>query len=237
MTEDNSDEESIVQDAIDAFRLPVPTDLPWSDASTFSPTRNEPSNAVQPSSPPEKSNSSSDSSDQSNEAGSIEILFVNRALPELTFLHDEIVVRNTYLKRFSDLFSTSNLFVVDVGANIGLFVLFLDRVCVMFGKTGRVSVLAIEPVPSTCSLLRRNLESGSSNFEIVVAECAVGNLGVEARTIRHYRQMPGNSTFHAVAKQHGPHRDFLRDTTIYRDSEDISVRVRTLDQVLASNTC
>ena len=78
-------------------------------------------------------------------------------------------------------------FVVDVGAHIGLFAMFVT------GRAPRAEILAFEPSPETAALLRRNLELHHLT-NVAVREVALG--AVDERDVRftHYPMAPGNST-------------------------------------------
>jgi FkbM family methyltransferase len=65
------------------------------------------------------------------------------------FLHHEIFVQNCYLRHGVELREGATIF--DVGANIGMFDLFLARALRDF------TLFAFEPIPQTFELLRRNV--------------------------------------------------------------------------------
>jgi FkbM family methyltransferase len=76
---------------------------------------------------------------------------------------------------------------VDVGANIGLFSLWL---C---GSTPGARVIAVEPAPPNVDLLVRNLHRAGLSHHIHVVRAALG--AASGRGVLHYYPcMPGNST-------------------------------------------
>jgi hypothetical protein len=76
---------------------------------------------------------------------------------ECEFLFDEIFTRQAYLGdgwlKLPSLEGTSSATVVDCGANIGLFSLWCLTQC----RAAAIEVVAIEPAPPCCEVLRRNL--------------------------------------------------------------------------------
>jgi FkbM family methyltransferase len=84
-------------------------------------------------------------------------------------------------------------FIVDVGANIGLFSLYMKQ------KYPQSKILAFEPVPE-------NFEALSKNLKLHGAEDVVTyqyGLGTEPATsiITYFPRAPGNSTFHPQTKE------------------------------------
>ena len=81
---------------------------------------------------------------------------------ECEFLYDEIFTRQAYLGgwlKLPSLDGTSSATVVDCGANIGLFSLW----CLSHCPATAVEVVAIEPAPPACEVLRRNLAAYTVN--------------------------------------------------------------------------
>lgn len=236
-SEDSDDDDEIDEDALGLFRLPIPPDVlrfaelgsrPSSvDANSFS---NGLSDALK------EGNEKIDASHE--EIEQLEVLYVNKGVSELAFLHDEIIVRNVYLKHFPDLFrglsSESTLNVVDIGANVGLFLLFLDRLWCSScrGRPGPLRALAVEPSPRTVEALTRNLGFLGKHVDCKVLQTAVGKERRDNMAFRYYERMPGNSTLDFTTKENSAHRDTLSDSSIYNEHVDIIVSVRTLDQLL-----
>jgi nonribosomal peptide synthetase DhbF len=86
--------------------------------------------------------------------------------------------------------------IIDVGANVGLFALFLMQ------RFRDLKIICIEPVPLTRACLERNLsESGClNNNDIIVLANAVGAENGDA-TITFFPQTPGNSTLYPEEKR------------------------------------
>ena len=60
--------------------------------------------------------------------------------------------------------------IVDIGSNIGLFSLFC------LSTTTHLTLIACEPIPQACQVLRRNLQSYQKNNSIHIQSCAVGSV-------------------------------------------------------------
>jgi len=103
---------------------------------------------------------------------------------EAHYLYHEIFTHDDYLAGLPAL--PLDCVVVDAGANIGLFALRIAR-----AHPG-ARVVAVEPVPGTCALLRRNLaDAGFGGVEVVQA--ALGEHPGRT-TLTVYRHLPANST-------------------------------------------
>ncbi|ONK10269.1 FkbM family methyltransferase [Streptomyces sp. MP131-18] len=85
-------------------------------------------------------------------------------------------------------------YVIDVGANIGLFTYFLKRGC----PTARVR--AFEPMPEALASLRRNIEAHGLTG-ITIEECALGSGTEDEVPFVYYPQAPGNSTRYPEEKE------------------------------------
>jgi FkbM family methyltransferase len=108
---------------------------------------------------------------------------------EARFIHQEIFRAGCY--SVPDL--PSHPFVVDVGANIGLFVLYLKR------RYPDAEVLAFEPMPQTAALLRKNLDLHGLD-SVTVHEIALGSAADTGVPFTFYPMIPGNSTRHPETK-------------------------------------
>lgn len=94
---------------------------------------------------------------------------------ETDYLYKEIFGERAYLKHGIKLKDGACIF--DVGANIGMFTLFVARQC------DDVKVYAFEPIPATFDILRRNVELYGINARLF--QCGLSNRpGVE--TFFHY---------------------------------------------------
>ncbi|MFJ4524584.1 FkbM family methyltransferase [Streptomyces sp. NPDC088810] len=83
-------------------------------------------------------------------------------------------------------------FTIDVGANIGLFSLYMKQ------KYPAARIIAFEPAPENYQALRQNLELHQAG-DVTVYPYAVGSEAREA-TFTYYPAMPGNSTLHPEEK-------------------------------------
>jgi FkbM family methyltransferase len=84
---------------------------------------------------------------------------------ETIFLYKEIFENHTYIKNGISL--RENAVVFDVGANIGMFTLFIQS------TIPKSKVYAFEPIPEICQLLRLN--TARFNADVVVYECGLSN--------------------------------------------------------------
>ncbi|MFI2431130.1 FkbM family methyltransferase [Streptomyces sp. NPDC018693] len=107
---------------------------------------------------------------------------------EARFIYQEIFKDNNY--EHSGLPEAP--FVIDVGANIGLFSLYMKQ------KYPAARVIAFEPAPENRQALRQNLELHQID-DVTVHPYAVGSEACEA-TFTYYPAMPGNSTLHPEEK-------------------------------------
>jgi FkbM family methyltransferase len=119
--------------------------------------------------------------------------------------------------------------VIDVGANIGMFVLFVKR------SHPGARVMSFEPVPETASVLRRNL--GLHRLEdVTVHEVALGSRPEHATPFTYYPALPGNSTRYpdqkgAVKAELGRRYSARVAERLYQ-GRDITVRVERLSAFL-----
>lgn len=84
-------------------------------------------------------------------------------------------------------------FVIDVGANIGLFSLFVKL------QRPEASILAFEPVPETAAVFRRNAELHRLSA-VDVREVALGSRPERDAPFTYYPALPGNSTRYPAQK-------------------------------------
>ncbi|GAA4874123.1 FkbM family methyltransferase [Saccharopolyspora cebuensis] len=149
----------------------------------------------------------------------------NPVLSEAVLIYDEIFRRDTYLGGLGPI---DPRVVVDAGANIGLFTLFVKQ------RFPAASVLAVEPVPQNVAALRANLAlHGVSG--VTVHAGGLSDREGDARFF-YFPAMPGNSTVHldgkladkrTVATYAGPEVA----EQVYRH-EECAVAVRPLSAVL-----
>ncbi|PLN76818.1 methyltransferase FkbM [Aspergillus taichungensis] len=120
-----------------------------------------------------------------------------RGVDEARFIYREIFQDHSY----GGLDLPSDPLIVDVGANIGLFSLYMKQ------RHPGAQILAFEPAPETFDYLTRNLAlHGASG---VAAHC--GALGADSQmtTLTYYPNVPGNSTLQAMDK--------VRDQEVLRE--------------------
>lgn len=109
---------------------------------------------------------------------------------ELQFMHEEIF----RLGRYNDIDLPDHPFVLDVGANIGMFAIFIKL------KHPGAEILAFEPAPDTAGILRQNIEL--HKFEdVLVREVALGSGPEPAAQFTYYPALPGNSTRYPEQKE------------------------------------
>ena len=108
---------------------------------------------------------------------------------EVRFLHEEIFGSSCYV---FDL--PTRPFVIDVGANIGMFSLFVKR------QHPGADILAFEPVPEIVTVLRRNIELHRLSA-VDVREVALGSRAERDVPFTYYPALPGNSTRYPEQKQ------------------------------------
>jgi FkbM family methyltransferase len=110
--------------------------------------------------------------------------------------------------------------VVDIGANIGLFSLH----CV--SRAHSLTVLACEPVPHVCDVMRRNLHSYKCSHDIRVLPCAVGRECVQREVFLFDQQYPGESCRWSrrseARRQQAVVREARSNVSVDRDVECVS---------------
>ncbi|KAM7216734.1 Methyltransferase sdnD [Rhypophila decipiens] len=103
---------------------------------------------------------------------------------EAQFIHKEIFVDHCY--DIADM--PSDAFIVDAGANIGLFSLYMKQ------KHPKAKILAFEPAPECFNVLTRNLALNSWSLPGVTAL----QLGLSSKAgtlpLTYFPNLPGNST-------------------------------------------
>jgi FkbM family methyltransferase len=107
---------------------------------------------------------------------------------EVRFLHEEIFGSGCYA---FDL--PARPFVIDVGANIGMFSLFVKL------HRPDATILAFEPVPETAAVFRRNIELHRLSA-VDLREIALGSQPEQDVPFTYYPALPGNSTLYPEQK-------------------------------------
>ena len=153
-------------------------------------------------------------------------IFASSAL-EARFVHKEI-----FRERCYDINGLSSRpLVADVGANIGLFSLFVKR-CYPDAE-----ISAFEPVPHTAAVLRQNIRLHQL-ADVTVHEVALGSRPEHDVPFSYFPAVPGSST--RYPEQIGPAKAAVGHVysarfadRLYRSSS-ITVRVQTLSDYLAA---
>jgi FkbM family methyltransferase len=121
------------------------------------------------------------------------------AVHELKAIYAEMFTENTYLRHGITI--PEEAVVVDVGANVGIFSLFVKSVC------PKARILAFEPMPHNLVALRKNLELHNATDVEVVPHGLSGTEG--SATFTFYPNLPGNSTRYPAGKKRD--RDAIAD--------------------------
>ncbi|MCA1188424.1 MULTISPECIES: FkbM family methyltransferase [unclassified Saccharopolyspora] len=139
---------------------------------------------------------------------------------EIGFIHAEIFRDECYLRGGVAL--PTDAVVVDVGANVGLFSLFVKRRC------PAARILALEPMPETFRALRANL-AGVDGVRAV--RQAVGAGAEDAVAFTYFPDLPGNSTRYPGTKELA--RQHPTAGALLADAREVVLPVRRLSEVLA----
>lgn len=122
------------------------------------------------------------------------------AVHELKAIYAEMFTENTYLQHGITI--PEDAFVVDVGANVGIFSLFVKSQC------PKARILAFEPMPHNLSALRKNLElHNATDVEVVPHGLSGAQEGTA--TFTFFPNLPGNSTRYPAGKKRD--RDAIAD--------------------------
>ncbi|MEV6318060.1 FkbM family methyltransferase [Streptomyces sp. NPDC051776] len=113
---------------------------------------------------------------------------------EVDFIYNEIFVERTYLKHGIQLSDSSRI--VDAGANVGLFSLFVKR------EFPGAKILAFEPIPAIHQALLANLDSHGAK-DVEVMRSALGRRHEDRVRFTFYPSLPGNSTRYPEQKKVG----------------------------------
>ncbi|GAA0484564.1 FkbM family methyltransferase [Streptomyces stramineus] len=107
---------------------------------------------------------------------------------EARFIYQEIFEAHSY-DLPGLLAGRTDPFIVDIGANIGLFCIYARR------THPAARIMAFEPAPENLQALRMNLELHRSG-EVEVHPLCLGAQRKEAADFTYYPGLPGNSTLH-----------------------------------------
>lgn len=126
----------------------------------------------------------------------------------------------------------SNAFIIDAGANVGMFSLYMKR------KYPLSTILAFEPAPETFQMLSDNVKLHKLKG-VELHECALGPEDT-TQTFRFYPTVPGNSTLVPEEKElvsevfSGISADFKDSAEkMYGNFREIPVRVQRLSHCLS----
>ncbi|OZM73769.1 FkbM family methyltransferase [Amycolatopsis antarctica] len=149
---------------------------------------------------------------------------------EINFIYDEVFTRRSYLQEGIDL--PDRALVVDVGANVGMFSLFVSK------EAAEVDVLAFEPHPALVEALHANLELHTAD-RVTVFPFGLGENAEATVDFTFYPRLPGNSTRYRELKE-GPLLELFGEQAFQEmttngafQSETVPVEIRRLSDVLA----
>ena len=117
--------------------------------------------------------------------------FVQSDPGEATLIYNEIIAKDEYLQ--NGLSVEEARYVVDVGANIGVFTMSAK------GKAPNAKVYAFEPIPETFHVLKRNVALLESP-DVHLYNVAIGAKDHGEITFTFFPNMPGNSTINPALK-------------------------------------
>lgn len=122
-------------------------------------------------------------------------------------------------------------FIVDIGANIGLFSLYMKR------KRPAARILAFEPAPENVSALQQNLALHGVEGVSVYPMC-LGTKELDGVQLTYYPELPGNSTLYPADKR--LQRSLMADRLGQKAAEglfsatEVTVPMRRLSSILDS---
>jgi FkbM family methyltransferase len=148
---------------------------------------------------------------------------------EIQFIHDEIFTHRCYLRHGLEL--PAEPVVLDIGANVGLFSIFMTR------ERPKAKIWAFEPMPDTLSALRRNIETHHLDG-LTLQTIALGSENEDGVQFTFYPRFPGNSTRYPDDKAVGaeiPIEQIGKEAYDHAmEARSVDVSVRRLSDVLAS---
>jgi FkbM family methyltransferase len=108
-------------------------------------------------------------------------------------MYNEIFMKKHYMQ--GGIVVDSGNLVIDIGANVGMFSMFLLR------NFNGLSIHAIEPVPETYKILKHNLERYGDLGKVQLHNMAIGAHPDTETEIVMYPNMTGNSTMFPETKE------------------------------------
>lgn len=172
------------------------------------------------------------------EAGQTELHFpcglicvTNSTPTETELMYNEIFVNNHYMH--GGIAVDSGNMVIDIGANVGMFTMFLLR------NFKGLSIHAIEPVPATYEILKHNVKRYGDLGKVQIHNVAIGAHPDTETEIVVYPYMTGNSTMFPETKE----RQREAISTVFSEEEleflythiKLSVRTTTLSSLINAN--
>jgi FkbM family methyltransferase len=153
--------------------------------------------------------------------------YTHTSIEETEFIYNEVYVKQEYLRQGLTLEDVSCVF--DIGANIGVFTLFVKA------KNPRAVIHAFEPIQDTYDVLRLNVELHQLT-EVYTHNIALGSQAASQRTFTYYPNMAGNSTATPTIKktqrQLMEHEAGKTLTDFFFESETRIAPVQTLSSFL-----
>ncbi|MFD7161866.1 FkbM family methyltransferase [Streptomyces violascens] len=139
---------------------------------------------------------------------------------ETKYLYEEIFVRRSYLPDHITLPDRAVVF--DVGANIGMYSLFVHSVC------PTATVYAFEPVPPVFEKLRRNVAAHGVAAKLF--PCALSDAEGEVE----FTFYPGYSTMSATASHSATEtdREFIKRQVLAQPQREFGDELDVLDEML-----
>lgn len=153
--------------------------------------------------------------------------YTHTSIEETEFIFNEVCVRQEYLCHGLTLENVSCVF--DVGANIGIFTLFVKS------RNPQAVVHAFEPIQETHDVLRLNVALHQLT-EVYTHNVALGSHAASQQTFTYYPNMAGSSTATPAIKK--TQRQLMEDgagkalTDFFFKSETRIAPVRTLSSFL-----
>ena len=172
------------------------------------------------------------------EAGQTELRFpcgltcvTNSAPSETELMYNEIFVNKHYMP--SGITVESGNMVIDIGANIGMFTMFILR------NFKGLNIHAVEPVPETYESLKLNVERYGDLGKVETHNVAVGAHPDTETEIVVYPNMAGNSTMFPETKE----RQREATSTMFSEEENeflytqftLSIPMTTLSSLINAN--
>ena len=140
---------------------------------------------------------------------------VQRNRSETDFVYDEVFIQRSYLRHGVQL--TEQAVVFDVGANTGLFSLFVLR------ERPYACVHAFEPIPAICNVLRQNAELYGNRIQ--VHECGLADQAGSAEFTYYPRVSVVSGRYADAATESATIRAFLGNK---EDGTEVGLTAETL---------